>query len=166
MNFAQFSLIIFTSLFTIAFVDIIFDWEGMGGLNTHIMVELLMGAISLIAVAVILIGSWRQRNELKLLTKTLNATRTELSETQKQSQKLMGEFSKIIQSQFDLWQFTRSEKEVALLLLKGLSLEEIAAVRETKEKTVRQQASNLYKKADISGRHELVAFFFEDLLIK
>jgi len=166
MNFVQFSLITFTSLFLISFIDIIFDWQEMGGLNAHIMVEVLMGTIALLAVGVILYGIWKQKNELKALNLTLTQTRVELSETRLKTQKLMGEFSKIIQSQFDEWKLTQSEKEVALLLLKGLSLEEIASVRETKEKTVRQQASNLYKKASISGRHELVAFFFEDLLIK
>ena len=45
-------------------------------------------------------------------------------------------------------------------------MKEIILIRETKEKTVRQQASNVYKKAGIAGRHELVAFFFEDLLIE
>lgn len=30
--------------------------------------------------------------------------------------------------------------------------------------TVRQQARNLYKKAGLSGRHDLAAFFLEDLL--
>lgn len=130
------------------------------------MVEMLMGFIALLAVGVILYGVWKQKNELKALNLTLTQTRVELSETRLKTQKLMGEFSKIIQGQFEEWKLTQSEKEVALLLLKGLSLEEIASVRETKEKTVRQQASNLYKKAGISGRHELVAFFFEDLLIK
>ena len=166
MNFVQFSLIVFTSLFSIAFIDIIFDWEGMGGLNTHILVEMFMGLLSLFAIAVMIYASWKQRNELKSLSQILNQTRDELTENQLKTQKLMGEFSKIIQEQFTEWKMTQSEKEVALLLLKGLSLDEIASVRETKEKTVRQQASNLYKKAGLSGRHELVAFFFEDLLIK
>ena len=166
MNFVQFSLIIFTSLFSIAFIDFIFDWEGMGGLNTHILVEMFMGFLSLFAIAVIIYASSKQRNELKSLSLILNQTRDELTENQLKTQKLMGEFSKIIQEQFTEWKMTQSEKEVALLLLKGLSLDEISSVRETKEKTVRQQASNLYKKAGLSGRHELVAFFFEDLLIK
>ena len=65
MNFVQFSLITFTSLFLISFIDIIFDWQGMGGLNTHIMVEMLMGFIALLAVGVILYGVWKQKNELK-----------------------------------------------------------------------------------------------------
>jgi DNA-binding CsgD family transcriptional regulator len=51
-----------------------------------------------------------------------------------------------------------------LLLLKGLSFNEISAIRETKEKTVRQQASEIYKKAGVVGRHAFAAWFFEDFL--
>jgi DNA-binding NarL/FixJ family response regulator len=41
---------------------------------------------------------------------------------------------------------TGSEIEVGWLLLKGLSLKEIAIVRSTQEKTVRQQASSIDSK--------------------
>ena len=40
----------------------------------------------------------------------------------------------------------------------------IAALREVKEKTVRQQATSIYAKAGYAGRHELVAHFIEDLM--
>jgi len=75
------------------------------------------------------------------------------------------EYSKHIQDQFTAWKFTQSEKEVALLILKGLSFNEIASTRNTKEKTVRQQASSIYSKSGVSSRHELAAWFLEDLLI-
>lgn len=51
-----------------------------------------------------------------------------------------------------------------MLLLKGLSFKEIASVRDTMEKTVRQQASTIYEKANVSGRHVFSAWFMEDLL--
>jgi len=51
-----------------------------------------------------------------------------------------------------------------MLLLKGLSFKEIAALRITLEKTVRQQASSIYRKSGISGRHELAAWCIEDYL--
>lgn len=51
-----------------------------------------------------------------------------------------------------------------MLLLKGLSFKEIASVRDTMEKTVRQQASTIYRKANVSGRHAFSAWFIEDLL--
>jgi len=52
----------------------------------------------------------------------------------------------------------------AMLLLKGLSFEEIASVRDTKEKTVRQHATAIYRKSGLNGRHEFSAWFFEDFL--
>jgi DNA-binding NarL/FixJ family response regulator len=53
---------------------------------------------------------------------------------------------------------------VALLLLKGLSLKEVAAVRATAERTIRAQARSVYSKAGLTGRAALSAFFLEDLL--
>ena len=57
-----------------------------------------------------------------------------------------------------------AEEEVGLLLLKGLSMKEIADLRGTSERTAREQAGAVYAKAGLSGRAELSAFFLEDLL--
>jgi len=70
-----------------------------------------------------------------------------------------------IDEQLDRWQLTRAEKEVALLLLKGFSLRELALLRGTSERTVRQQATRIYNKAGLQGRAELSAFFLEDLML-
>jgi DNA-binding CsgD family transcriptional regulator len=72
-------------------------------------------------------------------------------------------FSEMVTQQFDEWGLTGSEKEVGWLLLKGLSLREIAVIRSTLEKTVRQQASAIYHKADLPGRHAFSAWFLEEL---
>lgn len=53
---------------------------------------------------------------------------------------------------------------MALLLLKGLSNKEIAAVRAASERTVREQARSIYSKTGLTGRAALSAFFLEDLL--
>lgn len=78
---------------------------------------------------------------------------------------LIARLGSAIQQQFVRWQLTVAESAVALLLLKGLSLKEIAAVRATSERTVREQARCVYRKAGISGRPALAAFFLEDLLL-
>jgi len=67
--------------------------------------------------------------------------------------------------QFEQWQLSPAERDVALLLLKGLSYQQIAASRNAAEGTVRQQALSVYRKAGLSGRSELAAFFLEDLLV-
>jgi DNA-binding NarL/FixJ family response regulator len=74
------------------------------------------------------------------------------------------ELARVVKQQFESWQLTQTEQEVAMLLLKGLSFKEIAALRNTLEKTVRQQASSIYRKSGVSGRHELSAWFIEDYL--
>lgn len=73
----------------------------------------------------------------------------------------LGEF---VNAQFVAWGLTESEREIGWLLLKGLSLKEIAALRATAERTVRTQASALYQKAGLDGRHAFAAWFLEDLL--
>jgi DNA-binding CsgD family transcriptional regulator len=60
---------------------------------------------------------------------------------------------------------TAAEREVGLLILKGLSYKEIAIIRNVSEKTVRLQAHTLYRKAKLSGRAALSAYFLEDLLL-
>ncbi len=75
-------------------------------------------------------------------------------------------FSKAVDDQFALWELTPAESETALLLLKGLSLREIADVRGTSEKTVKQHNQAIYQKSGMKGRAELSAYFLEDLLGK
>jgi DNA-binding NarL/FixJ family response regulator len=70
-----------------------------------------------------------------------------------------------IDREFGKWGLTEAEREVALLLLKGLSHKEIASERHTSEGTVRQQALAVYRKAGLTGRSNLAAFFLEGLTL-
>lgn len=51
-----------------------------------------------------------------------------------------------------------------MLLVKGLSFGSIAEGRNAKEGTVKAQANAIYRKASVSGRHELVSLFLDELL--
>lgn len=90
--------------------------------------------------------------------------RSLLSEHQQQLSELRGRFADKIKQQFQKWELTQSETEVAWLIVKGFSFEEIAYLREVKEKTVRQQATAVYSKSNTKSRNELTAVFIEDLL--
>ncbi len=68
-----------------------------------------------------------------------------------------------IQQQFSDWQLSASERDVAMLMLKGLSHKEIAHLRHSSSATVRQQAAAVYAKSGLSSRTELAAYFLEDL---
>lgn len=73
---------------------------------------------------------------------------------------LKGEMDK----QFQAWGMTAAERDVGLLILKGLSHKEIAALRATTDATVRQQAQAIYRKAGLPGKTAFSAYFLEDLL--
>jgi len=51
-----------------------------------------------------------------------------------------------------------------LIKSKGLSFREISSVRNTKEKTVRQEGSIIYSKANVEGRYEFAAWFLADFM--
>ena len=78
--------------------------------------------------------------------------------------RLSGELYQVINEQFSEWQLTEAEKEIAIMLIKGLTMQEIANLRNVKEKTIRQQATGLYAKSGYTGRHELASHFIADLL--
>ncbi len=75
-----------------------------------------------------------------------------------------GEFLRVLTLKFDEWELTESESEIALLLIKGLTIQEIAVVRNTRPGTIKSQSNAVYRKADVKSRSELVAYFVEDLL--
>ncbi len=68
-----------------------------------------------------------------------------------------------IAEEFGRWGLTPAEADIAQLLLKGASMKEIALARDTAEATIRQQAQGLYRKAGLSGRAELSAYFLDSL---
>jgi DNA-binding CsgD family transcriptional regulator len=106
----------------------------------------------------------RERRRARTLRTGLLAARADAQRFRQQSQAFARGLAQAIDTQLDAWSASAAEREVALLLLKGLSLKEIAAARSTSERTARQQALALYKKAGVAGRAELSAFFLEDLL--
>lgn len=75
-----------------------------------------------------------------------------------------GHLQEVIEEYFKQWRLTPSEKEVAMMLFKGYSNQEIAAVRNTKMGTVKNQSSAIYQKAEVKNRNELFAMFVEELL--
>lgn len=75
-----------------------------------------------------------------------------------------GAFYELLEEHFDGWSLTPSERDVALLAIKGLSIAEIADVRKTKEGTIKAQCNAIYRKAGVSGRPQLLSVFIEELM--
>ena len=103
------------------------------------------------------------KNQLALI-RDLDAARIQGRQWRDETRALLKGLGEAIDRQFLTWKLTEAEREIGLLLLTGLSLKEIAAVRVTSERTIRAQARSIYAKAGLSGRAALSAFFLEDLL--
>lgn len=95
----------------------------------------------------------------------------QIRETQRRHKRLedqiriaSGAFAELLQEHFDRWGLTPSEQDVALLAIKGLSIADIARIRETKEGTIKAQSNAIYRKAGVSGRHQLLSLFIEELM--
>ena len=134
----------------------------------QILMELAEPVLIVLAVAgvVHLLGRMqRQHREQLSLMRDLEVARSEGAQWRADMRELLKGLGSAIDGQFDRWQLTAAEREIALLMLKGLSHREIARARDTSERTIRQQAQSIYGKANLSGRAALSAFFLEDLLL-
>ena len=134
-------------------------------LSFHVIFETIMIAAALIMATTLWLGWWRSARSAVELRATLAAQQDEREAWRASAEAALEGLGRAIDAQFRAWHLTPAEREVALLLLKGLSHKEIAALRKTSERTVRQQAFALYRKGDLAGRAELAAFFLQDLML-
>jgi DNA-binding CsgD family transcriptional regulator len=118
------------------------------------LLHMLVESLVFIAISVVLFAELRRVNRLK----------NQVLQERGKAARLSGELLAVMRGEFEEWGLSTSESEVALLLIKGLSMREISNAREVKEKTIRQQATSVYAKSGCAGRHELVARFIEDLM--
>ena len=126
--------------------------------------DLMRFLLSATVLAVFSYGYRTQQKELRKLRKQLSGFSGGLSRLEPKTERIASQYRSVMQRQFEAWQLTASEQDVVILMLKGLTFREIAELRETREKTVRQQASTIYRKAGVGSRNELAAWFLEDLL--
>lgn len=130
----------------------------------HIIEEGVIVLLSATLVVFLLVEMHRRTKRLKALTHSLAEAENKVNKITEQFKGARHQYFEVIQQQFDDWELSQSEKEVAMLMLKGLNFQEISAVRNTKEKTARHQASSIYNKTGLVGRHELSAWFIEDFM--
>ncbi len=135
-----------------------------GATNSHLLQEGLLLLLALSILGWILREFRHKKIQLQELHQTLAAIKEMPAPASSEVTQARHSLSRAIAEQFAQWELSQSEREVGLMLLKGYSLKEIALLRGTTEKTIRQQASALYQKSSLPGRHALSAWFIEDML--
>ena len=130
------------------------------------LIHMILETGAMVAVAAVTIAMLRRGEQrIGLLARDLDTSRAEATRWRAEAQQALRGLGEAIDVQFERWALTPAEREVGLLLLKGLSLKEVADVRSTSERTARDQARAIYRKGGLAGRSELSAFFLEDLLL-
>nr|WP_299732748.1 helix-turn-helix transcriptional regulator [uncultured Tateyamaria sp.] len=138
------SLFMFDLMIPILGIPVILDW------TLHEVIE-LTAAISLIVGVV-------------MGTLLLRRIEERAERVESQLRAASGAFAELMQDRFEEWELTPSERDVALFSIKGLSIQDIAAIREVSEGTVKAQTNAIYRKAGVSGRPQLLSLFIEDLM--
>ena len=142
--------------------DLVSDYHSIHG-PTHLRLELIVGGLALVGVGLFARHAWFVHATADALGRDLRAMEGQARRWQEEARTALEGLAVAIDREFTRWKLTEAEREVALLLLKGLSHKEIAAQRNTSDGTVRQQALAIYRKAGLSGRSSLAAFFLQGL---
>ncbi len=94
----------------------------------------------------------------------LNRSRRRVREAEAALRIASEAFMDLLDERFEEWKLTPAERDVALFAVKGLSIAEIAALRQTSEGTVKAQTNAIYRKAGVSSRSQLLSLFLDDLM--
>lgn len=128
------------------------------------LLDIVPVVLASVGVALLFRVTHRQRDDNLKLIRDLELARIQGQRWRTESRALLTGLGEAIDVQFSRWNLTDAEREVALLLLKGLSHKEVATIRAVSERTIREQSRSIYTKSGLSGRTALSAFFLEDLL--
>ena len=145
-------------------IDLLMD-QPQDWLSFHVIFETLMIAGALVMATTLWLGWWKSAQSVDALRRSLAERSVERDAWRSSAEHALEGLSRALDRQFDVWGLTRAEREIALLLLKGHSHKAIAKHTERSAQTVRQHAAMVYKKAGLTGRAELAAFFLEDLML-
>ena len=98
------------------------------------------------------------------LTVELRSLLSRMSDMQTGLDLARGRMAEVIETFFDEWKLTGAERDVAIMILKGLDNDSIARIRNTAAGTVRAQAARVYGKSGTEGRAQFVSLFVEELM--
>jgi DNA-binding CsgD family transcriptional regulator len=128
-------------------MDVIVEWK-------HIQFH---GVVEALAVLGLAVGAVLTLREYRSLLRRNTKVERELNA-------VTGAFQEEIERHFDHWGLTAAERDVALLSIKGVSISDIAAMRSTRDGTIKAQSAAIYRKAGVSGRAELISVVVEELV--
>jgi len=159
--FAGFGIVCFVLLLTL---EIATEGDEISAVDLAVdALSILLTIGAAVGVAFVALRMQIQHEEKMTLIRDLETAKAEGNGWRTKVQSHLAGLKAGMDVQFQDWGMTAAEREVGLLMLKGLSHKEIAALRATTEATVRQQAQAIYRKASLPGKTAFSAYFLEDL---
>lgn len=156
-----------TSIFLLILTDITFYFLEGHPLKDMIF-DLFLEATLLILVLFTANYVWKKFTSEK---ETKESIELDLKQTkllaniwEKKSKHFVDEFQAHVTAQFTEWNLSKSEKEIAILVLQGKSSKKISTTRFTSERTIRNQCRSIYEKSGLGGKSELSAYFLNELM--
>lgn len=134
--------------------------------NDRIVLQLLEKTVLILttvaAVYLLLHASSRQATQLALFRSMLQ-THGKSAAWRAKVIDVMAALGIAIDRQFGHWDLSTPEREVAMLLLKGLDCADIALLHDCSERAIRRQAALIYRKAGLDGHVAFSTYFLDDL---
>lgn len=152
-----------------AAIAIVAGWDAVGHLRnglplSDVAVDLTLTGATVLGGGFVLRRFLGVSRHARQLLDDLGAARGDAEAWRRRCAEVLPALGDAIFRQLDRWSLTPDEKEVALLLLEGLSTDEIAERLHSTPEAARARAAHVFQKARVSGPAGLSAFFLRDLL--
>jgi len=137
---------------TIFLLDVVTDLADGGTLGWHLAPEALASLALFVGIGLEVVFLLQLLQRKASLERSVGMASAQLQD--------------IIQTHFDDWKLTASERDVAALMIKGLSISEIAGVRGSAEGTVKAHLNAIYRKSNARNRAEVLSHIMDTLIDK
>lgn len=94
----------------------------------------------------------------------LRLLQTQAASSRETIHMLRGNFDEVLRHKFEEWGLTTAERDVTLLIIRGLSVAEIAAARNTAQGTIKAQSTSIFRKIGVGSKGELMSLIIDEFL--
>jgi len=133
-------------------MDVVTDLAEGAAFGWHMVPEALASLALFIGIGLEAVFLWQLLQRKATLERSVGMASSALQE--------------VIENHFTEWKLTASERDVAALMVKGLSIAEIAQVRGSAEGTVKAHLNAIYRKASARNRAEVLSHIMDTLIDK
>ncbi len=151
---ARLTMVVLAACCSFFALDVAFDLTDMREADTlswvHLVVE-FFATLSIVAA-------------LFLLRDYVRLSRADEASLQESLDQVRRGINQLILDRIQQLRLTQAEQEVALFIVKGYGLSEVASLRGTSEGTAKAQAHAVYQKAGVSSRSELILHCIDEIV--